>query len=150
MEACIQEYETDEQAMQGIKKYLTAFYQDNYGEEFSRSKDLEKAIAAVQNAFSENIFPRMKVDWQQYPDNIGHMTSPGCYRCHDGKHTSEDGQTISHQCEACHTITSQGPEDNLAFSVSPSGLDFQHPVDIDEAWKEMGCYECHSTPPLDF
>jgi len=150
VEACIQEYETDEQAMQGIKKYLTAFYQDNYGEEFSRSKDLEKAIAAVQNAFSENIFPRMKVDWQQYPDNIGHMTSPGCYRCHDGKHTSEDGQTISHQCEACHTITSQGPEDNLAFSVSPSGLDFQHPVDIDEAWKEMGCYECHSTPPLDF
>jgi hypothetical protein len=30
------------------------------------------------------------------------------------------------------------------MATTPEGLPFIHPEDIDEAWKEMGCYECHT------
>ena len=44
----------------------------------------------------------MKVTFGTYPDNIGHMTSSGCFRCHDGSLTAKDGSTISADCEYCH------------------------------------------------
>ena len=150
VEACMQEYESTADAMEGIREYLTTFYQENYNTDISQSRDLEKAIVGVQHAFSENIFPSMKVTWEHYPDNIGHMTSIGCDRCHDGKHTSADGRTISNECQICHTIMAQGPPENFVFANSAEGLAFRHPVDIDEAWLETGCFECHSTPPNDF
>ena len=112
--------------------------------------DIAKAVEGTRRAFAQNIFPAMKVRWEHYPDHIGHQTSPGCFRCHDGLHASEDGQYISHDCEDCHAITAQGKMGEMQFSTTTAGLDFQHPVDIDEAWIEMPCYECHSTPPVGF
>ena len=44
----------------------------------------------------------MKVTFGTYPDNVGHITSSGCFRCHDGGHTAKDGTTISAECEYCH------------------------------------------------
>ncbi len=146
VEACLEEYETDEQAMSGIEEYITAFYAD-YD---VNDADIAKAVEGTRRAFAQNIFPAMKVRWEHYPDHIGHQTSPGCFRCHDGLHASEDGQYISHDCEDCHAITAQGKMGEMQFSTTTAGLDFQHPVDIDEAWIEMPCYECHSTPPLGF
>ncbi len=151
VEACMQEYETTEEAMAGIREYMTTFYQENYPDLAAKYKDdLEKAIAGVQDAFSENIFPFMKVSFEQYPDNIGHMNSEGCFRCHNDRHASDDGRVITKKCVSCHTIMAQGPVESMTFASSQEGLEFQHPVDIDGAWKEMGCYECHNTPPLDF
>ena len=49
------------------------------------------AVAAVQDVYRTNVFPAMKVP-RAYPDNIGHMTSNGCFRCHDGSHTAKDGR----------------------------------------------------------
>ena len=45
----------------------------------------------------------MKVTFGVYADNIGHMTSNGCFRCHDDTHTAKDGSKISADCEYCHT-----------------------------------------------
>ena len=44
----------------------------------------------------------MKVTWGVYRDNIGHTTSDGCFRCHDGNHVARTGKTISADCEYCH------------------------------------------------
>ena len=44
----------------------------------------------------------MKVTFGTYPDNIGHMTSSGCFRCHDGSLAAKDGTTINADCEYCH------------------------------------------------
>ena len=44
----------------------------------------------------------MKVTWGVYRDNIGHMTSDGCFRCHDDSHVAKDGTTISADCSYCH------------------------------------------------
>ena len=46
----------------------------------------------------------MNVQFGTYPNNIGHMDSPGCFRCHDDNHKSKDGKTISQDCDTCHTI----------------------------------------------
>ena len=41
------------------------------------------AINEIQLGYASNIFPEMKVTWKAYPNNIGHMESEGCYRCHN-------------------------------------------------------------------
>jgi len=51
-----------------------------------------------------NVFPSMAVTWNTYPDNIGHQAYPGCFRCHDGQHSSASGQTISQDCFGCHNL----------------------------------------------
>jgi hypothetical protein len=57
----------------------------------------------------------MKVTWGTYPNNMGHDRFPGCFRCHDGLHTSPDGQhTISNDCGTCHTV--------LAYQEADPGI----------------------------
>jgi hypothetical protein len=85
----------------------------------------------------------MKVKWSAYPDNIGHFIFPGCMRCHAGNMASEEGWVISRDCNSCHTILSQGAGDRYETASSPEGLEFVHPEDIDEEWRETGCYDCH-------
>ncbi len=64
---------------------------------------LSRSITALQTVFGQNVFPAMKVAWGSYPDNRGHVTSTGCFRCHDDSHAASDGSTISADCEYCHT-----------------------------------------------
>ena len=51
----------------------------------------------------------MKVTWGTSPDHNGHLTSNGCFRCHDDTHMAKDGSTISGECEFCHTRASRRP-----------------------------------------
>jgi hypothetical protein len=44
----------------------------------------------------------MKVTWGVYLDNLGHTTSNGCFRCHDGSHVARDGSSINADCASCH------------------------------------------------
>jgi len=120
------EYATTAEALQGIATKVPA-----------------AAVAEVQKIFQANFFPEMKVTWRQYPNNIGHTIFPGCYRCHDGKHKSTTGKVISHDCNSCHSIIAQGSGPQ-GRQISAAGLEFQHPVDIGDMWKEQNCAECHS------
>ena len=52
---------------------------------------LARTIAAVKNVYQRNVFPSMKVTFGVYPDNLGHITSDGCVRCHNGRTASDDG-----------------------------------------------------------
>ena len=60
----------------------------------SKREAIERAISAVQRVYTQSFCPATKVDWQTYPDNLGHQRAPGCFRCHDGKHVSDAGQAI--------------------------------------------------------
>ena len=70
----------------------------------ARRQDVEKAVAATQRLYRRNVFPAMNVQFGTYPSNIGHMDSPGCFRCHDDNHKAADGKTIAQECDACHAI----------------------------------------------
>ena len=77
---------------------LRDFYQ-------SQPRDqVDRAVAAVQDIYQRNVFPAMKVTFGTYPNNIGHIDSPGCFRCHDDDHKSKDGKKIGQECETCHAI----------------------------------------------
>ncbi len=92
-------------ARRQIAATLEDFYRTKYAQVYAqRHKRIENAIAAVQETYSRNVFPQMKVTWGTYVNNIGHMDSPGCFRCHDGSHTSADGRTIPNDCGTCHEL----------------------------------------------
>ena len=145
VEALSSPYDSEDAARLGIANKISEFYRNTYPDIYRDKINLiDRAILAAQDRFYNNIFPGMKVSWNKYPDNIGHFYSPGCMRCHDGKHITKDGDIISRDCSNCHVILSQSKGDQIVFSSSPDGLKFEHPEDIDEAWQEIGCYECHT------
>lgn len=85
----------------------------------------------------------MKVTYAVYPQHIGHLESNGCFRCHNGKFKAADGKVISKDCNLCHTIVAQGRADSLRYSPMSTSMEFQHPVDIGDGWKETNCGDCH-------
>jgi hypothetical protein len=58
----------------------------------------------LRRLLEENVFPNMSVSWGTYPNNTGHETFPGCFRCHDGQHVSKTGESISQDCASCHEL----------------------------------------------
>ena len=144
IESLIEEYTSKDSAIVSIANKIRESYEDRYPDISETRKDaIDTLISEIQEIYRRNFFPDMNVRWDVYPDNIGHFLSPGCYRCHDGRHVSEDGSVISDDCNNCHIILSQGTESGNQI-INPNGLEFQHPVDIDNIWREMACSECHT------
>jgi nitrate/TMAO reductase-like tetraheme cytochrome c subunit len=139
-------YTSKDVALDSIKQVMHGYYTTTYPE-LARTKapQIERAITEVQKIYSRNYFPYMKVSWRRFTDNIGHLYYPGCFRCHDGKHVSEDGQLLSRDCKTCHILLAQRYEpDTLRLSLG--GVEYRHPADIGDAWKEMNCSDCHNPP----
>jgi len=92
-------YSTEDEASAAIERGLRAFYDSRGGMD---QQAVARSAAALQEVYRRNVFLDMKVAWGAYPTNRGHMTSTGCFRCHDESHTAKDGSTISADCEYCH------------------------------------------------
>ena len=98
-------YPTQDAATEGISRALRDFYRTQYSDIYmTRRQDVEKAVAATDRAYRRNVFPEMHVQFGTYPNNIGHMDFPGCFRCHDDNHKSKDAKTIGQDCDSCHKI----------------------------------------------
>jgi hypothetical protein len=92
-------------ATQRIATRLDDFYRASYPDVYrQKRKLLDTAVDQVQAIYLRNVFPAMNVTWGTYPNNLGHVNSPGCFRCHDGNHTSADGRTIPNDCDTCHQL----------------------------------------------
>jgi len=127
-----------------ITEMVNDFYASDYPEILETNPQLvSQAIDGFLEGYSKHIFPEMKANWDAYPSHVGHMEFNGCFRCHNGNHESEDGQVISRDCNICHTILAQGNAEHFETTSIDSSLEFHHPVDIDMAWKEMACADCH-------
>ena len=94
-------YPTQDAGVAAIDQELRKFFQSSGGA--ADPEAVKQTVAAFQDAYRHNVFPSMKVTWGSYPDNKGHVTSNGCFRCHDDDHTAKDGSKISGDCEYCHT-----------------------------------------------
>jgi hypothetical protein len=112
LEVLKHEYPDRAMAMREISGSLEKFYQTNYPQTFAAdSALLQTAIGTVQSIYERNIYPEMKITWGTYPNNLGHTDFPGCFRCHDGNHTSADGRTISNDCATCHDLLAVDEKD---------------------------------------
>jgi nitrate/TMAO reductase-like tetraheme cytochrome c subunit len=131
-------------AHRDIDRFIRDYYTEQYPDFYAQSEDLiQKAINGVIQNFDQNIFPEMNASWDAYPDHIGHIEFNGCFRCHDDKHDSSTGERISKDCNLCHTILGQGTKDMEEMVGLNQSLEFQHPVDIEGAWKDYLCIDCH-------
>ncbi|HBO97240.1 MAG TPA: cytochrome C [Candidatus Omnitrophica bacterium] len=143
LEVLSAQYASQQEAAEKIRRTITDFYRGEFADAYQEHADrVTRSADELVVLFQNSSFPEMRARWDTHPDNIGHMTSPGCFRCHDGAHTSDGGKTVTRDCTVCHTIIEQGPPG--ALEKSTDGLPFQHPVDIGDMWQEMNCYECHT------
>ena len=128
-------YTNETQALQGIATFLSDRYLGD--------ARIKPVIEVVQKIYSENFFPEMNATWSTYPDNIGHMIWPGCFRCHDGKHVTADGNRSikASDCDTCHTFLAQGTGAEFE-KLSVGGLKFAHPGD--ELDENPSCNDCHN------
>lgn len=143
VQALEQSYSSKSVALDSIKIIIEHFYKLNYPEIYeTKLNSISVSIDFVQQIYSRNYFPSMNADWKHFPDNISHVYTPGCFRCHDGKHFSDDGKMISNDCNSCHLIIKQTNSEHLT-RTSLEGLKFEHPVDLGKSVERLMCTDCH-------
>jgi len=98
-------YASEDEARAKIPAQLTAFYQSEHPDVMAAKAALVKSAGdELVILYSQNVFPYMKVTWGTHPNHIGHMSYPGCFRCHDGEHAAKDSTSITQDCAACHNL----------------------------------------------
>ena len=106
------DYPDQKTAAAKIPVALAEYYRTAYPEIYKQKRaQVDTAGEVVKAIYLRNVFPEMKITWGTHPNNIGHEEAVGCFRCHDGKHTSTDGRTIKADCDTCHTILAQDEKD---------------------------------------
>lgn len=140
IEVISKQYNSTDEAVNAIAKGLDDFYRTSYPDIYSQRRSaVQGAIAEVQRVYQTYFFPEMLTDYRTHPNNIGHLYSSGCFRCHDGQHVSSTGKVIRNDCNVCHTVLAQ---DVVAETPSIQGTSFRHPVDLGDL-AELKCSVCH-------
>ncbi len=142
-------FETRDDAMASFdalhEYYKGTEYYSGHEEQIQAAVDEMKAI------YDRTVFKDQEIDWTTYPNNIGHQNSPGCFRCHDGKHLNEEKQAVRLECNICHAIPvvratgdavtnieiSHGLEPNTHYNANWISI---HHLAIDTT-----CSTCHTT-----
>jgi mono/diheme cytochrome c family protein len=144
-------YASIPEALNGIEG-LKNFYQTSYPDYYAaNSAKVDAAITALQGAYTDSTFPEQKSDWTAHPNNVGHRYTPGCFRCHDGKHLNDKQEAIRLECNLCHSIpVVAGPDKfvaNIEISRGPepeSHLNSNWLALHRDAFNET-CSACHTT-----
>jgi len=131
---------------------LDGYYRVVHPEFYEQNEQLiQDAIYALQEAYQNSVYPEQKTDWNSHPNNIGHKDSPGCFRCHDGKHLNQDQEAIRLECNLCHSIpVVAGPSDfvtEIEISRGPEPESHLNPnwIAIHHEVINPSCSNCHST-----
>ncbi len=146
-----EEHADRDAAMAAIEDKIEAFYRTSYPDltDSGQSESVKNAVKAAQQIYGNSVFPAMNVTWKSYPNNIGHLNSPGCFRCHNGRHINAEGVPISSECDVCHTFLHRSKSgDTFVQDI------FDHPMKIHDMWDGLGphatmrCDQCHTGGPI--
>jgi hypothetical protein len=133
-------YTDDAVAAAGIERHLTEFYRRQHPDIWSaQQKAVQQAVTVTQAVYDQNFFPYMREDWLTYPDNVGHLYSAGCFRCHDGRHVAGSGLAISSSCSTCHIFLNPVPGNPEAMVEG----EFHHPMSL-LLHERLRCSQCHT------
>lgn len=144
-------YSSSDEAIKRIgslEEFYSTYYPDYYKD---NQQTIQDSIKAVQKIYTDSVFLEQKSDWDTHPNNIGHKYSPGCFRCHDGKHVNAEGEAIRLECNLCHSIptvsTSGDIVTDIEISRGPEPESHKNPNWIlmhREAF-DSPCSNCHTT-----
>ena len=92
---------------------LLSFYQTSYPDLYNQQGAvLRVAIDQLKELAKIVEFPDMNVDWKTHLNNIGHLESPGCFRCHGklvARAAPDQNKVIGAVCEECHYPLNAAP-----------------------------------------
>jgi hypothetical protein len=125
-------------------------YRSAYPEVASaNADDIEQAFELAQELVTRLVFEEPGVTWRSFPNTGEHKEFPGCFRCHDGKHLSSEGESIRLHCNICHSIPlkvgggDRPPEMPVATLQEPaSHLETNFMADH-RFQADSACVECH-------
>ena len=151
VEALSAKYETRDEAMKAIAD-IEEEYKRNLFDYYSQNgQGIKNAVAEIQAIYDRTVFHEQKIDSTTYPNNLGHIEAPGCFRCHDGKHLNAENEAIRLECNLCHSIpVVAGPDDfvtNIEISNGPEPETHFNPNWIAMHNQVIGpsCSNCHTT-----
>jgi nitrate/TMAO reductase-like tetraheme cytochrome c subunit len=111
LELLQQDFNDEAQARQIIEQTWSKYEQDfpevaeSNPETFKQAKDyLNERQKYTLNLLVNSRFRDPNVSWRSFADYSGHKYSPGCFRCHSGKHHDEEGKQIRVNCTLCHSV----------------------------------------------
>jgi hypothetical protein len=96
-------YPSHDVALPAIERTIRAAMGASQARGFEEA-DLRQAVGVTQALYRHNVFPSMGIGWGTYSNQLGHMVSSGCFRCHDETHKTREGVAVRQDCELCHTI----------------------------------------------
>jgi nitrate/TMAO reductase-like tetraheme cytochrome c subunit len=135
------EYVNTDEALAAIDTKFPEYYKTSHPETYGAKKQaIDAATAELKNIYQTYFFPEMKTDWRTHPDNIGHRTAQGCFRCHNGEMQSKEGKFIRNDCAICHVTLDQTFGGK---TFAPADGKFVHPVSLGNRG-EFQCAACHS------
>ncbi|HSM25539.1 MAG TPA: NapC/NirT family cytochrome c [Anaerolineaceae bacterium] len=143
-------FQSYEDARANFEK-LIPNYEQNFPIAYAKYRpDLEATVEALWNFYQNNAFLDQKMKWDTHPDNSQHLNSPGCFRCHDGKHLSPENEAVRLECNLCHSIpVVSGPQDfvtNIEISrgIEPSSHKDTNWITIHHVVLDNTCENCHT------
>jgi hypothetical protein len=111
VEVLQQDFTTEEDALRLVEEAWEHYLRDfpniptDYPEDFANAKRfMRERQTFVANLMTRSQFLEPGISWRSFYDHSGHKNSPGCFRCHSGKHVSAEDQPISANCTLCHRI----------------------------------------------
>jgi hypothetical protein len=98
------DYATQEEALEAVESM-----KERYGASFPEAaaahhEELDQAQQVAEELVTQLFFEEPGVTWQSFPDNNRHNEFAGCFRCHDGNHFTDDGESIRLHCNICHSV----------------------------------------------
>jgi len=117
-----------------------------------KAKEAEQKFAAeMKRILLLSSFAAKDLTWKSFPNNVGHKDFPGCFRCHDGKHTNEKGEAVRLQCTLCHALPKVAGDKGVLTVQSTVSPDLTPPSSHEEPnWMhdhrsqmDSSCAMCH-------
>ncbi|MCA9951843.1 MAG: NapC/NirT family cytochrome c [Anaerolineales bacterium] len=155
----LQESYPDEQSAQAAFASLTTFYAENYPVETAEQKTaVQQASSILGDIYNQIVFPDQKLDWETHADNLGHKNTPGCFRCHDGKHLTGTEEAIRLECNLCHAIPVVSDNRTLVTEIElvrgpePPGHTHSSWITLHGGAIDSSCAACHvpDDPEMDY
>jgi hypothetical protein len=98
------EYASQEEALEAVDQVREQYAAVHPEVATSYPQEMEQAGQLAEDLIVRLVFDEPGVTWEDFPDHNKHKDFAGCFRCHDGKHLNEEGESIRLHCNICHSV----------------------------------------------